>query len=128
MGEGFFIVFDLTNENSLDEVNQWIDSVKNQSKNPKFVILGNKDDLKENRIPDDIINMKLGNYKDYFIKTSAMKNKNIKEAIEKMIDLIENENTNNNNEKEYELQKNNSLKIKPKNHADIKKSDKTRCC
>ena len=52
MGEGFFVVFDLTNENSLIAVDEWIGSIQEFTENPKIIILGNKDGLKKIRIPD----------------------------------------------------------------------------
>ena len=91
MGDGFFIVFDLTNEDSLNAIEEWIDSIRENKENPKIIILGNKDDLKKNRISEEIINNQLEKYKNMiFIKTSAKTNHNIKEAIKKMIDLLEN--------------------------------------
>ena len=45
MGQGFFVVFDLTNENSLNAVKEWIDTIKEFSEDPRIIILGNKDDL-----------------------------------------------------------------------------------
>ena len=93
MGEGFFVVFDLTNENSLIAVDEWIGSIQEFTENPKIIILGNKDDLKKIRIPDEFINNQLKKYKNItYIKTSAKKNHSIKEAFEKMIDLLENKN------------------------------------
>ena len=49
MVQGFFIVFDLTNENSLNEVTNWVDTIQNncKDKDPKIILLGNKKDLKK---------------------------------------------------------------------------------
>ena len=57
LANGFFIVFDLTNENSLNEIKNWIDSIKENSKVTKFIILGNKDDLKDKKMSDEVINL-----------------------------------------------------------------------
>ena len=94
MGEGFLIVFDLSNNDSLNALKDWIEDVKENVDDPKFIIIGNKDDLqKSKKLSDDIIENQLDNYKDViYIKTSAKKNINIKEAFEKMIDLLENKN------------------------------------
>ena len=59
MGDYYFIVFDLTNKNSLDSLSTWLESLKDEKENPKFIILGNKDDLKNNQIPEDEINKAL---------------------------------------------------------------------
>ena len=56
MADGFFIVFDLTNKSSLDSVYQWIELINENNKNPKFIILGNKDDLEDNKLNDNEIN------------------------------------------------------------------------
>jgi len=100
LADGFFIVFDLTNENSLNEISFWIDSIKENSKVTKFIILGNKDDLKDKKMSDEVINDELDKIKQsennkniIYLKTSAKKNKNIIEAFHAMIDLIENKNS-----------------------------------
>ena len=124
MGEGYFVVFDLTNKNSLTAIDEWIGSIQEYTENPKIIILGNKDDLKKIRIQEEYINNQLEKYKNItYIKTSAKKNHNIKEAIEKMIDLLENKN---NNEKAHEE---NNVKIslsKKSFHAKKQKNEK--CC
>ena len=125
MGDGFFIVFDLTNEDSLNAIEEWIDSIRENKENPKIIILGNKDDLKRNRISEEIINNQLEKYKNMiFIKTSAKTNHNIKEAIKKMIDLLEN---NINFEKRHEenKEKKDNITLSKKN---FKKNKKERCC
>ena len=95
--EGYFIVFDLTNENSLSAIQYWVDTIKEYSKESKFIILGNKDDLTDKKISDEVINDELNKLKQsenniIYLKTSAKKNKNIIKAFETMIDLLENEN------------------------------------
>ena len=94
MGEGFLIVFDLSNNDSLNALKDWIEDVKENVEDPKFIILRNKDDLqKSKKLSDDIIKKQLENYKDViYIKTSAKANTNIKETFEKMIDLLEKDN------------------------------------
>ena len=64
MGNGFFVVFDLTNEDSLNAIKDWIEEIKEkcQDPEPKLIILGNKEDLKKNRIDKDIIEKQLENY------------------------------------------------------------------
>jgi small GTP-binding protein len=108
IGDGFFIIFDLTNDNSLDAIKYWIESVNEIIENPKFIILGNKDDLQKNmKISDDVIKNQLENYKDIiYIKTSAKAGTNIKQAFEKMIDLLENDNNNMQIEQEQKSNKN----------------------
>ena len=57
--QGFFIVFDLTNENSLNEVTNWVDTIQNNCTDPKIILLGNKKDLKKKRLGEDILKQKL---------------------------------------------------------------------
>ena len=97
MGDAFLIVFDLTNENSLISIHEWIQSVQDAVDNCTFIILGNKSDLVEKLISEDIINEHVKKYKNFFFKTSAIKNKNIKEAISKLIDLLDEKNIKNRN-------------------------------
>ena len=92
MGDAYLIVFDLTNENSLNSVHDWIKEIQEICKDPDpiIIILGNKNDLQNIRISDDIIKNKLENYKNkIYIETSAKENTNITHAFEQMIDLIE---------------------------------------
>ena len=124
MGEGYFVVFDLTNKNSLTAIDEWIGSIQEYTKNPKIIILGNKDDLKKIRIQEEFINNQLEKYKNItYIKKKKKKNHNIKEAIEKMIDLLENKN---NNEKAHEE---NNVKISlSKKSFQAKKQKNEKCC
>ena len=134
--EGFFIVFDLTNENSLNSIQYWVDSIKEHLQEPKFIILGNKDDLKDKKISDEIINNELNklqqseNNKDLiYLKTSAKKDKNIKKAFEIMIDLLVNENIPENEQKQ-QLKANNTIKLDKRRHTKSEKEinrDKCGC-
>ena len=123
MGEAFLIVFDLTNEYSLKMIHKWIDSVKEEIDDCKFLILGNKCDLKENLIPNDVIDENLKNYKNIFIKTSGLKNKNIDEAFKRLLDLLEDGEINLNDYK-----KTNSFYIKNKNHVKSNEKEKNKMC
>ena len=148
LAEGFFIVFDLTNENSLNSIQYWIDSIKEHSNESKFIILGNKDDLKDKKMSDKDINNELDkikqseNNKDIiYLKISAKKNKNIIEAFQAMIDLLGNENSIPNEEEkkeqkqekeeeekpQQELKENNTIKLDNKKLKKKEKKDKV-CC
>ena len=73
-------------------VKEWIVSLQENVEDCKFLIIGNKCDLIDKFIPDDVINTKLKDYnkdKKLLYKTSALKNINISEIIEIMIDYIE---------------------------------------
>ena len=91
MGHGFFIVVNLSNENSLYSIEKYIKSLKEEILSPKIVILGNETQS-INNIPDNIINQYLKNYPEYkFLKVCAEKNKNIMQALYAMIDLFQEE-------------------------------------
>ena len=114
MADGFLLMFDITDEKSLLAVKDWIEDIKSHNSSNIFLILGNKDDL-DNKISDDVINETLGDYKHLLLKTSAIKNINVKESIEKLIDMIEDE-SNSSNLKENQLRKSNSFHIKNNNN------------
>ena len=103
MADGFLLMFDITDEKSLLAVKDWIEDIKYHNSSNIFLILGNKDDL-DNKISDDVINETLGDYNHLLLKTSAIKNINVKESIEKLIDMIEDE-SNSVNLKENQLRK-----------------------
>ena len=95
LGEGFFIVFDLTNKNSLMALPSWIESLKEHIEKPIYIILGNKSDLEKNLIPDQEINEVL-NDKDNlkindenFLKVSAKTGENINKTFEYILNIIE---------------------------------------
>lgn len=130
MGDAYIIVFDLTNENSLKEIPNWINALKEEKEDPKFIIIGNKNDLK-NQISQDVINEYLKDYNHLFIKTSAIKNENIKEAIHKIIDIIEGDDNNleNNDDNDEHEQNENVIKINiTKDKIKDNNYSNSRCC
>ena len=123
MADGFLILFDITDKLSLNAVKDWIEDIKSCNNSNIFLILANKDDL-DNKISDDVINETLGEYNHLLLKTSAIKDINVRESLEKIIDMIEDEN-NLQNLRENELEKN-SIHIKNNNnHSDY---DNSKCC
>ena len=90
LGEGAFIIFDLTNKDTLESVKIWLKDIEEaNNNNTKLIILGNKNDLKEeHKIPDDEINDFLSEFNIKFFKVSAKDGSNIEEAIYQMIDLL----------------------------------------
>ena len=102
--QGIFVVFDLTNENSFEAIKGWLELIKVNAPSAKIIFLGNKADLKEKRnmnkedieknlrqlkeleILKDLTN--LVNNEIIYYEISAKKDKNITEAIKKMISLI----------------------------------------
>ena len=114
LGDGFFVVFDLTNEHSLNRIQYFIESLKERVKNPKIIILGNVCENKDKIIPENIIKNKLSKYKDIpYIKVSTLKN--IVKSFEMMIELVEG-----NEEKNEKNYKKNNKNIDYKNVNDNK--------
>ena len=116
LGDGAFVVFDLTNKNSLISISGWIKNVIEKKPSVKMIILGNKDDIKDRQIPEDEINEVLeeNNISNY-IRVSAKNGTNIEKAFEEMINLFENDSNekgNIENGKEKVLKLNNSTKKK----------------
>ena len=103
--QGFFIVFDLTNQNSFNSIQAWLEIIKDKAPSAYIIFLGNKVDLKEKRIDmskedieEELKQLKeleilkdlknLVNNEIIYYEITAKKDKNITEAIQKMISLI----------------------------------------
>ena len=121
LGDGAFVVFDLTNKNSLISISEWVKDVKEKKPDIKMLILGNKDDLKNKQISEEEINETLEEYNiSKYIRVSAKNGTNIEKAFEEMIDLFEN---NNNEQGNIENGKEKGMKLE--NNSSKKKSG---CC
>ena len=106
LGDGFFVVFDLTNEHSLNRIQYFVESLKECVENPKIIILGIICENKDKLISENIIKDKLSKYKDIpYIKVSTLKNINIVQSFKMMIELVEG--NEGNNEKNYKKINNN---------------------
>ena len=125
MSEYYFVVFDLTNKNSLDAIPSWLELLKEEKENPKYIILGNKDDLKNKQISEDEINNVLENLDNIningekFLRVSAKNGNNIENAFKYMIDVFNNDNIENKGE-------NNNAKLTKTNLQ--KKNSNAKCC
>ena len=125
MSEYYFVVFDLTNKNSLDAIPSWLELLKEEKENPKYIILGNKDDLKNKQISEDEINNVLENLDNIningekFLRVSAKNGNNIENAFKYMIDVFNNDNNENKGE-------NNNAKLTKTNLQ--KKNSNAKCC
>ena len=127
--QGFFIVFDLTNENSLNEVKNWVDTIQdNCGVEVPIVLLGNKKDLKEKRMNENILNEKLADLVKTFnyYEISAKKNSNIQDAIKNMIDLIENKTPEYNikDNPEDKVEENTKINVNEKSGSNFKENIK----
>ena len=85
--DAIFLVFDLNNKDTYDNIKQWINDVEEHCPNIKKILLGNKSDLEKNVSEEIIKNFAKENNLQYF-ETSAKNGTNIKEAFKAMVDLL----------------------------------------
>ena len=86
---GVFFVYDITSKESFDNLKHWIKEFQDVEGDIKGVILGNKYDLKEERViqEKDVINFS-EQYQMPYLETSAKDNINVKEGFELMVDEL----------------------------------------
>ena len=85
-----FIVFDLTNKESFEKVNEWYDELETfiGGREIPFIIIGNKSDLKDQRVVTyqegvQLVNelSKKSNIQISYIETSALSGENVEDAF-----------------------------------------------
>ncbi len=118
--DGFVLVYDITNKDSFDRLNDWYDQIKtNAPEHSKCIIAGNKSDLEDKRKVKKEEGEKFANDKKLkFYETSAKDNTNIDIVFELLSKEIVND--------EKGLKKNisSSQVLKKKNT----KVEKKNCC
>ncbi|KAJ5076542.1 gtp-binding protein ypt1 [Anaeramoeba ignava] len=101
----FMIVFDLTEEKSLNKIGSYLNEIENNCRtNPLIVIVGNKSDLieKENGNVEERINEILKGREFKFVKTSAKDGTNVNELFYEIAKKLTEESQPNNPKKEEE--------------------------
>jgi small GTP-binding protein len=90
------LVYDVSNRKSFEECKYYIQQIKERCKqNIKVILLGNKTDLKKNVSTEEGIKLALKN--EYIFKeTSCVKNINVINAFEALIEITNNEAKKNN--------------------------------
>ncbi len=88
--KGAFVVYDISRKNTFDNVDKWINELKNNGSEDVFIMLGgNKSDLKDQReITEEEVKKKAELYNVAFCETSALEGKNIGYAFENLINEI----------------------------------------
>ena len=84
------LVYDISERNSFDEIKDYFnEKIKEQcKKNIPVILLGNKTDLEENReIPSDEAAKFCEENEYIFMETSCLKNTNVADAFETLIEL-----------------------------------------
>ena len=82
---GAFIVYDITNRKSFENIDNWINEL---DKNMEIILLGNKEDLKERKILYNEAQLKAMKYKIDFYEVSAKTGKNINKAFSILFNKI----------------------------------------
>ena len=87
---GFLIIYDISCKDSFEKVNFWYDQIKlNAPNNIKYILVGNKCDLEENREvkKEEGINLSK-EYECNFFETSAKEGINVNEIFQTLVDNI----------------------------------------
>ncbi len=102
---GCFIVYDITNEASFDNIEKWYEQIQSEtSKEIPIVLVGNKCDLEDERkVPTEKAKEKAENLKCAFFETSALKGTNIDKIFEELVNTIY-EKTANKNEDDINIE------------------------
>ncbi|OAF68900.1 hypothetical protein A3Q56_03364 [Intoshia linei] len=88
---GFILIFDLTSEQSLNNIRNWISQLQVHSycENPDIILCGNKSDLTKSRqVSEESINRIIEEYGLQYYETSALTGKNIDSVFTKILDKI----------------------------------------
>jgi len=86
---GGLVIFDLTDRNSFDKLNEWIESFKNTRGEQPLLLIGNKSDLENKiKITDKEASQYAQNNNMDLILTSAKTGKNVEEAFIKLTKRI----------------------------------------
>ena len=88
--KGAFVVYDISRKSTFDNVDKWINELKNNGSEDVFIMLvGNKSDLNDKReIIEEEVKKKAQGYNIAYCETSALKGNNIEFAFESLIDKI----------------------------------------
>ena len=82
---GAFVVYDVTNRESFDNIDFWISKLKELSGDIPFIIIGNKIDKEDERlVPVEEARERVDSYSVQYMETSAKSNENIDKAFESL--------------------------------------------
>jgi len=84
------VIFDLINETSFSDIDYWIDQYYVHYPNGSIILVGNKSDLLEKKVTQDMINEKIELLNCSYIEVSANTGYNINELEQSIVDELEN--------------------------------------
>ena len=104
--DGCFIVYDITNETSFNNIEKWYEQIHNETnKDISIIIVGNKCDLEnERKVSTEEAKEKAKNLKCAFFETSALKNINIEKIFEELVNNIYDKTAINKNEDDIQIE------------------------
>ncbi|XP_004458883.2 ras-related protein Rab-3C isoform X2 [Dasypus novemcinctus] len=87
---GFILMYDITNEESFNAVQDWSTQIKTYSwDNAQVILVGNKCDMEDERVISTERGQHLGEQLGFeFFETSAKDNVNVKQTFERLVDII----------------------------------------
>ncbi|KXJ24047.1 ras-related protein Rab-3 [Exaiptasia diaphana] len=87
---GFILMYDITNEESFQAVQDWSSQVKTYSwANAQVILVGNKCDMEDERVVSFDRGKQLADQLGLeFFETSAKDNTNVKQVFERLVDII----------------------------------------
>ncbi|XP_053264154.1 ras-related protein Rab-3C isoform X1 [Podarcis raffonei] len=87
---GFILMYDITNEESFNAVQDWSTQIKTYSwDNAQVILVGNKCDMEEERVISTDRGKHLAEQLGFeFFETSAKDNVNVKQTFERLVDII----------------------------------------
>ena len=110
--QGAIVVFDLTNRESFEKVEDWLEQIRNYSTKIVIGLFGNKSDLEEREVSQEEIDILCQKEDLIYFETSAKKNIGIKEGFNKIASLAYKAFAKEDNKKYQKLKKENSKQNK----------------
>ena len=88
--EEIIIVFDVTNRKSFDDIENWLEIIKERFNDPVIILFGNKVDVKKEewKVTEEEINLFSTKKKLKYFGTSAKNNNGIKEGFSYLANII----------------------------------------
>jgi small GTP-binding protein len=129
--DGILFVYDITNQKSFEGIKNWIQEAEEEVGDDfQKILIGNKSDLEEERtVPLKKLEEFCLEKKINFLETSAKNNVNLKEAFNKIVELIFEDKSDEDIIREFGVKKSSlSITSKKLNKGKSNKNKSQRCC